>query len=339
MKVTGRYRGTVGVVGAGRFGLALAAVSARHGYQTCLYSSLAQRAARLESERCLPEILPELSRLPDEVSITNDPQVLADSCTLVVVTVGSEYLGDILRRIGPHLDGAHVVVHAVHLLEGEGLRGVTHAIQQGSGARQVGVIAGPMHVSEMLLGLPNTAVVASAYPAARDLVRSVFCSPAIQIYPSKDADGVERAASLAQVVAFAVGLCDGLDLGAASHASVLTLGLAEMAGIGTRVGANERSFMGLAGVGRVVDAIRRAEPNYQLGLSIAGAKTKAARQKLVKEAPPEALCVPVIDAVMKAAPHHALDVPLVRALDAVLRGALGPEDALRGALQDIRMPV
>lgn len=328
-------RSRVGVIGAGRYGLALAAVMAGQGREVTLFTSLKARADALRTQRALPAVLPELERLPDSVEVTTSPEELAESCTLLLMTSSSEYFDGLAAQVGPHLDGAHCVVHACHVLQGSSLDGGSSVVKRHSVVRQVGVIAGPMHVSELLAGQPNAAVVGSAYPLVHALVRDALHAPHVRIHASWDVRGVEMAAALAQVVALGTGLADGREMGAAVHASLMTLGLAEMVRIGTAVDVHERTFMGLAGVGRLVDAIRRSEPNYQLGLDLASADDRPA---VLASAPPDALGLQVVRSLRTWAESHTLQLPFVEHLGAILDGTEDVEPGIRALLRDVPMP-
>lgn len=323
------FRPSIGFVGAGRFGLALAQIVAENGRDVTLFTTLPDRALELRETRRCPGVVPELERLHPGVTITQDPAELASASTLVVVTVGAAYLEPALVAVGAALDGAHQVVHAVHRLEGDALLRTSQVLRQRSCVKQMGVIAGPTHVSELLSDRPNAAVVGSAFPAVIRRVQDAFARANLRIYGNRDLRGVELAAALGQVVAIAVGISDGLRLGAATHATLMTRGLAEIARIGTELGATERTFAGLAGVGRLVDAVRRGEPNYQLGLDLA-VSTDA--RETVANASVEAQGLTVVQRVNAYAGTNGLDLPICAALGRVFDGEWTAEDAMRALM-------
>jgi len=327
---TSTFRPSVGIVGAGRFGLALAEIIARNGHDVVLYTSLSERAKRLrETRRCEP-VLPELEGLNERVTIATDPHVIASRCTLIVVTVSTEYFMKVLQPVGEALDGAHQLVHAVHTLVDTDLRRVSTLVQRHSCVRQLGVIAGPTHVSELLSGMPNAAVVGSAFPAVIRSCQHYLSRENFRIYGNPDLRGVELAAALGQVVAIAVGLADGLQLGAATHATLLTRGMNEMARLGARLGATEKTFSGLAGVGRLVDAVRRGEPNYQIGVEMATSNDPAG---VAENAPPEAQGLDVIRRADAYAKSSDVSLPIVGALARVICNEWSASDAMIALMQ------
>lgn len=328
--MAGEFRPAVGVVGANRFGICMAELAARNGHDVVLFTSIPQRAASLRRYRRLAKKVPELERLDERVVVTTDVQELAERTSLVICTMSREYLGRLMDRLSGALDGAHFVVHAVHTLEGPELERASEIIRRHTCVKQVGAIAGPAHVNELLAGKANAAVVGSSFPAVVRSVRRALGSPTFRIHSDPDMRGVELAAALGQVVAIAVGMADGAQMGAAAHATVLTRGLHEITEVGRRLGADERTFFGLAGIGRLVDALRRGEPNYQVGFDIGAG---AAPEAVISESPGEALGVRVIWQIGEFAARYSLELPICTALGTILDGEADVTETLEAALR------
>lgn len=329
------YRGTVGVIGAGRFGIALAHVIARHGHDVCLYTSLTDRAEALRVERKLPRVVPELDALHRGVEITTDPEAFASACSLQLLTVSADYFDPVMGPLGAHLDGAHQIVHAFHTLAGPDLLTVSERVKALSCVLQVGVIAGPMHVSELLSGQPNAAVVGSPFPGIIRTLRRLLGEGHIQVYGTADMRGVELAAALGQIVALLVGLADGLQLGASTHATLLTRGLRDVAQLGASLDANPQTFQGLAGLGRLIDAVRRDEPNYAFGRYLAGVSDVPAALTSVA---PEVQGIEVARAVRGWSQRTGASMSVVDALDRVFEGRSTPRESLLALLKHDATP-
>lgn len=324
-----QFRTAVGVVGASRFGICLAELAARNGNDVVLFTSIPQRATSLQRRRRLPSKVPELDKLHENVRVTTDPEELTENATLILLAMSRDYVGRVMDTIGGTLDGAHMLVHAVHTLEGAELTRSSATIRAHTCVKQVGAIAGPAHVRELLAGKPNAAVVGSAFPGVVTATRRAIQSDYFRIDFDDDIKGVELAAALGQVVAIGVGMADGAEMGPAAHATIFTRGLAEIASLGSRLGASERTFFGLAGVGRIVDALHRDEPNYQLGFDIGrGVSPEGA----ISEAPGEAMGVRVVWRLVEFAAENQLRLPLCEALGRVLDGEGEPTPTLTEAL-------
>ena len=324
-------RTAIGVIGAGRVGIGLAHVVASHGHRVLLFTSLEDRAAELRATRHATQIVPELASLHAGVEVTTDPAALPAACTLHFVTTSRDYFPSVFERIAPELDGAHQVVHAVHTLDGTGLRRVSQRLISLSAIRQVGVMAGPAHVADMLAGRPNAVVVGSAYPRVIAAVRAVFASRSIVVESTADIEGVEYAAALSQVTTLLAGMSDGLGLGEAAHSILVTRGFAEAMRVGEAFGASPATFSGLAGLGRTVDSVRRIEPNYALGQILGRTGSRSASESFSDALGPE-----VAAAVVKAAALRGIPVPMTQAAHDALSGAVPVRDAVQRLLEGDR---
>lgn len=319
-------RTSVAVVGAGRMGLALAHQIASGGQDVVLLTTIAQRAATLRQHRRLKSVIPELSKLHERVDVTTDPNDVGSRCTLIFITISESLLSGVLEALGDALDGAHIVIHATHSLYGDRLKRASELIEELTCVKQIGVLAGPMHVRELLSGKPNAAVVASEFPAVIARAQRTIGSENFRIYGSEDIRGIEFAAALHQVVALAIGLVDGLQLGSASHASLVAAGLQEISSVGEMLGAKRDSFYGLVGVGRLVDALQRGEANYDLGIALARANDI---EEVLENAPPEAKSVEVVQQLRRWAQDYGVNLTLVEGLSTLLAGELSAEAMLR----------
>ena len=323
----------IGVVGAGRLGLGLAQALALRGNQVVVLTSLAERAALLSETRACPEVLPELTELHPLVEVTTDPAALVARAELVFVTVSRDFFPGLFDRVAPWLTGSHCVVHAVHRLEGASLERVSTRVCSTSAIRQVAVMAGPADPADLVEQRLNAVVVGSAFPALVRWVREVLASDVLRISGTSDINGVECAAALSQVVAVAVGLSDGLGLGAASHALVLTRGMEEAARVGARLGARGETFAGLAGVGRVIDGVRRGDPDYLLGRRFA--ETGSA-SLLAEELRYESMGLDVATAVAGASGVAGLSLPILRGIATVASsGTLDPVSVQRWLAESV----
>ena len=205
--------------------------------------------------------------------------------------------------------------------------------------QQIGAVAGPLHVSELLAGKPNAVVAASEFGKVVEEVTRVMQTDNLLVYGESDLRGVESAAALHQLVTLAIGMADGLELGSATHASLAAVGLREITSLGTRLGASERTFYGLAGVGRLVDALQRGEPNYDLGMKLA---VSTNRDEALESAPPEARSVEVVRQIRGWAQRTGARLPMTETLFRIVQGQLSPEEGLRDLMSDravFTMPV
>lgn len=334
---------TVGIVGAGPFGVALASVVARAGRRVILLSRdpavveeirVARRCARL------PE-----APLPPPLIATTDLRELARESHLVVLAVASTDVRERARELGAMLDGSHLVVHAVGALA-RAPRGadraadderVSEVVAQGVPTLRLGVLAGPALPSDLAHGALASMVVASAFDdVIRETRRLLAAPPVLRVYGSHDVIGVELASAISGVYTIALGLCDGLRLGPGPRAVLITRAIAEAGRLGVAAGADVKTFSGLAGLGNLlVRAVPSAEgqapasagaprgqgTEYQVGLALArgqlsddAAECEGARAAL---------------AIERLARRLRVRMPLIETMAGALSGRIRPEDAAR----------
>jgi glycerol-3-phosphate dehydrogenase (NAD(P)+) len=118
--------------------------------------------------------------------------------------------------------------------------------------RRLAVLSGPSFAAEVSRGVPTAVTVASRNDAVAEAARDAFAAPHFRVYTSTDVVGVELGGAVKNVIAIATGIVDGLAYGDNARAALVTRGLAEISRLGTALGGERLTFMGLAGLGDLV---------------------------------------------------------------------------------------
>jgi glycerol-3-phosphate dehydrogenase (NAD(P)+) len=169
--------------------------------------------------------------------------------------------------------GATVVVASKGIEKGS-LSLMTDVVADELPGHPVVAFSGPSFAAEVAVRQPTAVVAASTDPAAASLAQELFSNGVFRVYTSDDVAGVELGGSLKNVMAVATGIAEGLGLGFNSRAALITRGLAEMSRLGVALGAQERTFAGLAGMGDLVlTCTGSLSRNRSLGLEIGKGKT------------------------------------------------------------------
>lgn len=85
-----------------------------------------------------------------------------------------------------------------------------------------------------------------------EYLQGIFMSPVFRVYTTPDILGVELGGALKNVIALAAGTADGLGYGDNTKAALITRGIAEIARLGTKMGASQETFYGLSGMGDLI---------------------------------------------------------------------------------------
>jgi glycerol-3-phosphate dehydrogenase (NAD(P)+) len=143
-------------------------------------------------------------------------------------------------------------------------------LKEETACKKIGVLSGPNLAREVAEGQPSAAVVASKYPEVIDRARAVLVGRTFRVYGNNDVTGTEIGGALKNIYAIASGLANGLGFGENTKAMLLTRGLAEMARLGSHLGAKPATFSGLSGLGDLMaTCFSPLSRNFQVGQRLA----------------------------------------------------------------------
>ena len=244
----------IGVVGAGSWGTALTNLLALKGFKIDLWVFEEEVKDQIEIYRENKVFLPGVS-LSDHIYPSNDIETVVRGKDLVLMVVPSHVMRETASKIREHISKETIIVSAskgienkTHLTMSGVLREIFHEISEDSFA----VLSGPSFAGEVVRKVPTVIAVASKNQNVAGFVQHVFATPYFRVYTNNDMIGVELGGSVKNVIAIASGIIDGLGLGLNTRAALITRGLTEMRRLGLKLGANPRTFAGIAGVGDLV---------------------------------------------------------------------------------------
>src|SRR6185369_17105054 len=253
------------VLGAGAWGTGLAAALAgRHA--VTLWARDPQQARAIDAARCNERYLPEVS-LPAALRVGADLDAAVSGAELIVLAMPVAGL----RALTGRLRGTRIPL--VWLCKGfeEGSAALPHEIVAASGVgAPSGALSGPSFALEVARGLPCALTLASVNAAFATSAAALLHGGRLRVYHSDDVLGVEIGGAVKNVLAIAVGICDGLGLGQNARAALITRGLAELARLGVALGGRAETVMGLTGAGDLIlTATGDLSRNRRVGLELA----------------------------------------------------------------------
>ena len=313
------------VLGAGAWGSALAvALSPRH--RVALWARDPEQAQAIAAARCNRRYLPEIT-LPDSLQIGSDLEKAIAKAELLVAATPVAGLRELLGK----LRGAAVPL--VWLCKGfeQDSAALPHEIVAASGWRAPsGALSGPSFALEVARGLPCALTLASADAAFAAQAAAQLHGGRLRVYHSDDVVGVEIGGAVKNVLAIAVGICDGLGLGQNARAALVTRGLAELARLGVALGARAETVMGLTGAGDLIlTATGDLSRNRRVGLELARGKPL---KEIVADLGHVAEGVHSARATLARAAGCGVEMPITAAVNAVLDGRMTPPQAVEQLL-------
>ena len=240
------------VVGGGSWGTSLARILAAKGRDVRLWVRDPDLAEAIERHRENPRYLPGV-RLDGPLRATSDLEGALAGAMLVVSALPSHVVRSVMAEAAPHVESEAIVVSASKGIEEDSLKRMTEVLEEVLGGRErLGVLSGPSFAAEVSRGCPTAVTLAAYDPDIAEAARVAFFAPRFRVYTSDDVVGVELGGAVKNVVAIATGIADGLEYGHNARAALITRGLAEISRLGTALGGQRLTFMGLAGLGDLV---------------------------------------------------------------------------------------
>ena len=234
-------------------------------------------AAMLREKREHPLKLPGII-IPDGIAIDSVIAETVGSAECVICAVPSQTMRSTMQRIiaevpREQIDGIHSWVIVAKGIEIGSLKLMTDVLLEEIPylrASKIVVLSGPSHAEEVSRELPTTVVAACEDIDHATKIQEAFSTRTFRIYTNADVRGVELAGSVKNVIALAAGICGGLGLGDNTMGALLTRGIVEMMRLGRRLGAQESTFSGLAGIGDLITTcISKHSRNRRMGELIA----------------------------------------------------------------------
>jgi glycerol-3-phosphate dehydrogenase (NAD(P)+) len=319
--------GTVAVLGAGSWGttfakiLADAAIAAGTPRVIRLWGRRAGVVEEINNCHRNSEYLKDIV-LPESITASTDVRGVLAGADLVVLAVPAQSLRPQLREWKDMIAPGAVVVSLMKGLElGTDAR-MSEVIAQELDLplERIAVVSGPNLAMEIAREEPTASVVACADSATAGWLARTCTAPYFRPYTTADVVGVEIGGIVKNVIALAVGICEGKQMGDNTKASVITRGLAETSRLALALGGEAKTMAGLAGLGDLVATCSSAlSRNHTAGRLLGqGLTLEEVGRKMTQTAEG----IKSGQAVHELAGKLGVDMPITAAVVAVLAGKL-----------------
>src|SRR5690625_639486 len=244
---------TVAVLGAGSWGTALSIVLADNGHDVKLWTHRKEQADIINEKRINSQYLNVA--LPDNIEAYSEIKPALKGVDAILIVVPSSAIREVCSQIKDLVPLNIPVIHATKGIEPETLKRISQMILEempSLSPSELVVLSGPSHAEEVGKRHPTTVTVASESKESAKFIQKLFANEFFRVYTSDDVVGVELGGALKNIIALGAGLSDGLGFGDNAKAALITRGLAEITRLGTSMGANPLTFLGLCGVGDLI---------------------------------------------------------------------------------------
>lgn len=308
----------VAVIGAGAWGTALARHLAGKEISVRLWAYEVEVVQAIQRHRENRLYLPGVP-LPTTLSATNVLSEALSGADCVIFAVPSHVARSVLKQIGPLLLQPIPLISATKGIEEETLKLMTQVMQEVLPAfmrESLMVLSGPSFAAEVSQGQPSAICLAGPDTGVVKAIQTLLMTSSFRVYADDDLIGVQLGGALKNVMALAAGVVDGLALGHNARAALITRGLAEMIRLGAAMGADQRTFYGLSGVGDLIlTCTGPLSRNHSVGVRLGKGERLAgilAGMQAVAEG------VRTAKAALGLAIRYGVDMPIVQEVNAVL---------------------
>lgn len=257
----------VAVLGAGSWGNALSIVLADNQHDIRLWTHRKEQADEINETHRNNKYLSV--DLPNNLKAYDKLEEAIQDVEMIILVVPSSAIRTVCQQIKSILPKNVTIVHASKGIEPSSLKRLSEIISEEIPTYHIDdivILSGPSHAEEVALRHPTTVTVASKNEEKAKKTQDLFINSSFRVYTSKDVIGVELGGALKNIIALGAGISDGLGFGDNAKAALITRGLAEITRLGSAMGANPLTFLGLCGVGDlIVTSTSKHSRNWRAG--------------------------------------------------------------------------
>ncbi len=262
---------SIGIIGAGSWGTALAVLANRAGSKVRLWTRNETIAESIAEKRVNEAYLADIFIDP-KVEVTTD---IADVKTsdLILIVVPAQSLRTICIALSDILEVDIPIIVACKGIERGSLSLMSEVVASILPANPIAILSGPNFADEAAKGLPTATTLACEDAALAEYITYAIGGRMFRPYHTKDLISTQIGGSLKNVIALACGIAEGKGLGENAKAALITRGLAEMTRLAQIKGGKATTLMGLSGIGDLMlTCSSRKSRNMSLGYSLGQGK-------------------------------------------------------------------
>jgi glycerol-3-phosphate dehydrogenase (NAD(P)+) len=318
----------IAVLGAGSFGTCLALLCARN-HDVTIWAHDPDLAESINRDRKNPRYLSDLE-IPSNARATSDLSEALRDRELVICAIPSQFVRDVMTRANSELAETSILISTVKGIENgtcmlmdEVFRDVLDPVHH----PRLTFLSGPSFAREVADGQPTAVTVACRDETYAVSVQESLSSPEFRCYTGNDVVGVELGGALKNVIAIAVGVCDGLGFGLNARAAVMTRGLREITRLGIAMGADATTFLGLAGAGDLwLTCTGDLSRNRRVGLALGRGESLS---DIVSSMNEVAEGIRTTEGACELGRRHGVELPIAAMVDELIQGKITPEEGAR----------
>jgi glycerol-3-phosphate dehydrogenase (NAD(P)+) len=320
----------ISVLGAGTWGIALASLLRKNSHEVTVWSALREEIDYFK-ENNVHKNLPD-AVIPEGINYDHDIERALKNAELVLFVVPSAYTRSTAKIAAPYIKSDMIIVNASKGMEKGTHKTMTEVIRDELCSFdpkldcKIAALSGPTHAEEVARGLPTSIVSACEDEETSKRIANVFFNSCMRVYTNTDVLGVEISGAFKNIIAIASGINKGMGFGDNASAMIITRGAAEISRIGIKMGANPKTFSGLAGIGDlIVTCMSVHSRNNRCGELIGKGYSY---EEASKEIGMVVEGYYALEAAMELSKEYRVEMPITEAVYNVIKGGISTHQAM-----------
>ncbi len=240
----------IAIIGSGSWGTALGIYLAKRGKMISIWSFNEEEKNEINEQRKC-RYLPEVE-LPDNISCSTSFEEVINDAKIIIHVTPSKFTRETIKKYKQYVKENQILIMCSKGFESSTLLPLNKVVEEELPNIKYANLSGPSHAEEVSRGIPTAMVTASENEEINELVTNLFRSEVMKVYSTTDLKGVEIGGTFKNIIAFCAGIINSLGYGDNTYAALLTRGLAEITRLGIEMGAEEKTFYGLTGLGDLI---------------------------------------------------------------------------------------
>ncbi|MEP0068215.1 NAD(P)H-dependent glycerol-3-phosphate dehydrogenase [Pyruvatibacter sp.] len=319
---------SIGIIGAGAWGTALASIAARAGRDVTLWAYEPEVADAINATHENTMYLPGIA-LDDSIRATTDQDTVAKADAVLLVCPAQTMRG-VSRELAASVSAGTPIAICAKGIEQSTGKLMTQVLEETVPHAIPAVLSGPSFAADVASGLPTAVTLACADEEVGAAFVDAIGIQTFRPYQATDLVGAEIGGSVKNVLAIACGIVEGKKLGASAAAALTARGFAELTRLGVALGARAETLGGLSGLGDLILTCGSLQSrNMSLGAALGEGRSLA---DILGERVSVAEGVATAPAVVALARTHGVEMPICEAVASVVMGQASVDEAITALL-------
>lgn len=306
---------TVGVLGGGSWGTALAIAAHRAGSKVTLATRNKNVIQSVAEHRVNEVYLPHVFVDP-AIDVTDD-LISACKSEILVIAVPSHCVRSACIMISDSLPPEVPIVIGTKGVEKGSLLLMSEVVESVLPRNVPAVVSGPNFATEVARGSPSATTIACPSKEVGKRVVYALGSALFRPYLTDDIISAQIAGAVKNVIAIACGIAIGKEMGENARAALITRGFAEISRLAVAKGGRAKTLMGLSGLGDLVltcSSLHSRNTSFGVALS----RETPVGQLIMSEGRGVIEGATSVESVVKLAEKHKVDMPIAEAVHRIV---------------------